>query len=236
MMIRFHRLLLTRLLLMFIDSLLFQYFTTVLLRSWLSSPQIPPSWPAFEPWASCPSQLSWQSPRGWSGTLQWSFAWGQPWWLAWACIQGLSWAPRGKNHSGSCIDWMEPRTFLPGFKGKHPVSKDSIHPVHDNVCLVWLRFILLPDGLVELGHAHLLLDLGEQEMKIENVYFYSWWSLQLRFMAADLLGKDDILKNICTFNLIFQSASPHSNANISVYFYCFWKILDIFEKRIKRAV
>ena len=66
-----------------------------------------------------------------------------------------------------------PEHSLPGFKGKHPVSKDSIQTVQDNVCLVWLRFILLPDGLVELGHAHLLLDLGEQEMKIENVYFDS---------------------------------------------------------------
>ena len=28
------------------------------------------------------------------------FAWDQPWLLAWACRQGLSWAPRGKNHRG----------------------------------------------------------------------------------------------------------------------------------------
>ena len=66
-----------------------------------------------------------------------------------------------------------PEHSLPGLKGKHSASKDSVQPVHDNVCLVWLCFILLPDGLVELGLAHLLLDLGEQEMKIENVYFDS---------------------------------------------------------------
>ena len=51
-----------------------------------------------------------------------------------------------------------------------------------------------------------------------------------------LISKIKYDNNICAFNLIFQIASPHSNANISAYSYWFWKILDIFEKRIKRAV
>ena len=54
-----------------------------------------------------------------------------------------------------------PEHALSGFKSKHPVSKDSVKPVHDNVCFMRLCSVLLPDGLVEPLRAQPPLDHGD---------------------------------------------------------------------------
>ena len=46
-----------------------------------------------------------------------------------------------------------PEVPLPGLRGQHFAAKDWIQPVHNNMSLVRLCSILLPDGLVELLQA-----------------------------------------------------------------------------------
>ena len=74
-------------------------------------------------------------------------------WYTWSFMK-----PTRKNHKGSCQTGWRPEESLSCFQGKHSLVKNFVQPVHDNVSLVWLGSILLPDSLTELVLFELLLD------------------------------------------------------------------------------